>query len=91
MGTLKRNKHTNLYLLATFDPKGILLIMSTCVYWPKQTTLWTHIIYTVRSDVGGDPSLVCFNMPDEEQNKGGEMNEVLVFWVLNLMMHLDQY
>ncbi len=31
------------------------------------------------------------NMPDEEQNKGGKMNEVLVFWVLNLMMQLDQY
>lgn len=30
---LKRKKHTNLYLLATFDPKGILLIMSSCVVW----------------------------------------------------------
>lgn len=28
---LKRKKHTNLYSLATFDPKGILLIMSSCV------------------------------------------------------------
>lgn len=32
---LKRKKHTNLYSLATFDPKGILLIMSSCVDWPN--------------------------------------------------------
>ena len=30
--SIRRNKHTNHDLLATFDPKGILLIMSSCVY-----------------------------------------------------------
>lgn len=73
---------------------NILLIMSSCVYWPKQTSLCTQIMNT-RSDVGGDLMHPCLvpnlNMPDEEQNKMEKIKEVLVVWVLNLIMQLEQY